>query len=184
MTPDDASRGMTIESLRDELPITDEVMYFQTAMNGPTLDCVLKTVADETAIESRVGLAYAIPGFGTSREQGDREDAARANVASLLHCDVADLAITPNTAQAMHRVLRSIDWQAGDEVCISSLEHLSSFDAAQALVEQRGVVIRTVPAEGGDADFLETPDFGAFGPRETGHRQRGDFARRPTPAPA
>ena len=124
-------------------------------MNGPTLDCVLKTVADESAIESRIALAYAVPGFGTSREQGDREDAARADVASLLHCDVADLAITPNTAQAMHRVLRSIDWQAGDEVCISSLEHLSSFDAVQALAEQRGVVVRTVPAEGGDGDFLE-----------------------------
>ncbi|MCY3800902.1 MAG: aminotransferase class V-fold PLP-dependent enzyme [Chloroflexi bacterium] len=155
MSAAEASPGMPLESLRDELPMTREVMYFNTAMNGPTLDCVLKTVADETAIESRIGLAYAVPGFGTSQEQGDREDAARAEIASLLHCDVADLAITPNTAQAMHRVLRSIDWQAGDELCISSLEHLSSFDAAQALAEQRGVVVRTVPAEGGDGDFLE-----------------------------
>lgn len=155
MSAAETSRGMALESLRDELPMTREVMYFNTAMNGPTLDCVLKTVADEEAIESHIGLAYAVPGFGTSREQGDREDAARADIASLLHCDVADIAITPNTAQAMHRVLRSIDWQPGDEVCISSLEHLSSFDAAQALAEQRGVVIRTVPAEGGDGDFLE-----------------------------
>ncbi len=155
MTANDASRGMTIESLRDELPITQEVMYFQTAMNGPTLDCVLKTVADEMAIESRVGLAFAIPGSGTSQEQLDREDAARAEVASLLKCDVADLAITPNTAQAMHRVLRSIEWRAGDEVCISSLEHLSTFDAAQALAEQRGVIIRTIVADGGDGDFLQ-----------------------------
>ncbi len=155
MTADDASRGMTLESLRDELPITQEVMYFQTAMNGPTLDCVLKTVADEMAIESRGALAFAVPGSGTSQEQLDREDAARAEVASLLKCDVDDLAITPNTAQAMHRVLRSIEWRAGDEVCISSLEHLSTFDAAQALAEQRGVIIRTIPADGGDADFLE-----------------------------
>ena len=155
MSAAEAPDRMTLESLRGELPMTREVMYFNTAMNGPTLDCVLKTVADETAIESRIGLAYAVPGFGTSQEQGDREDAARADIASLLHCDVTDLAITPNTAQAMHRVLRSIDWQAGDELCISSLEHLSSFDAAQALAEQRGVVVRTVPAEGGDGDFLE-----------------------------
>ena len=84
MTADDASRGMTLESLRDELPITEEVMYFQTAMNGPTLDCVLKTVAEEMAIESRIGLAFAIPGSGTSQEQLDREGrgASRSGVAS------------------------------------------------------------------------------------------------------
>ncbi len=146
---------MTLEMLRNELPITSRVLYFQTGMNGPTPDSVLRTVNEELAIESHSALAYSVPGAGTSRAQLEREDTARADLASLLSVDVAHLGMTTNTAQAMHRVFRAIDWEAGDEICVSSLEHLSTFDAGQMLEQRHGVRVQTVEAEHGDGDFLE-----------------------------
>ena len=44
-----APSRMTLESLRDELPITKEVAYFQVGSHGPPTDSVLATVAEEMA---------------------------------------------------------------------------------------------------------------------------------------
>ena len=54
----------------------------------------------------------------------------------------------------MQRVLRSVDWRAGDEIVVSSAEHVSTQDACRALQRHRGVVIRTFPAEAGDDALL------------------------------
>ena len=155
MVTDKSHDPMTLDRLRNELPITEKLLYFDTARNGPTSEPVLKTVADEMAIESRGELAYAVTGEGTSQKQLDREDAARANLASLLNVDVDALGMLPNTTQALHRVLNSIDWNKGDELCVPSVEHLSTFHAAQVLGQRHGVILKTIPSTYGDDDFLE-----------------------------
>ncbi len=155
MVTDKSHDPMTLDRLRNELPITEKLLYFDTARNGPTSEPVLQTVADEMAIESHGELAYAVTGEGTSQKQLAREDAARADLASLLNVDVDALGMLPNTTQALHRVMNSIDWKYGDELCVSSVEHLSTFHAAKVLGQRHGVILKTIPATYGDDDFLE-----------------------------
>ena len=43
---------MTFEKLRDDLPVTRNVDYFQVGSHGPTPDSVLDVVREEMALEA------------------------------------------------------------------------------------------------------------------------------------
>lgn len=139
-----------IRKLREDLPLTRRLAYFQTGSYGPTPDSVLKVVAETMAFQSRHGSA-------SPRVTGvllDQEHRVRQQLADFLGVRPEHLAWTSNTSQAMQRVLRSVDWRAGDEIVVSSAEHVSTQDACRALQRHRGVVIRTFPAEEGDDALL------------------------------
>ena len=142
---------MTLEKLRESLPITREVAYFQTGSRGPTPDPVLQTVADSMAAESRSG--PAIP--ETRKRLAEEERQAREDMAELIGVESSELAITRNTSWAMQQVMRGFEWREGDEFIISSLEHVSTFGICVALREHRGVVTRVIEADQGDAVMLE-----------------------------
>ncbi len=141
---------LSFRKLREDLPLTRRLAYFQTGSYGPTPDSVLKVVAETMAFQSRHGSA-------SPRVTGvllDQEHRVRQQLADFLGVRPEHLAWTSNTSQAMQRVLRSVDWRAGDEIVVSSAEHVSTQDACRALQRHRGVVIRTFPAEAGDDALL------------------------------
>ncbi len=141
---------MSFRQLRGDLPLTRRLAYFQTGSYGPTPDSVLKVVAETMAFQSRHGSASPeVTGILL-----DQEQRVRRQLADFLGVRPEHLAWTSNTSQAMQRVLRSVDWQAGDEILVSSAEHVSTQDACRALERHRGVVVRTFPAEAGDDALL------------------------------
>ena len=97
---------MTFQQLRDDLPITGNVAYFQVGSHGPTPDSVLDVVREEMALEAHY---HSVP--SVKAEQAQREAAARARVASFIGAGADEVALTPNTTQAMRLVSRSIDWK-------------------------------------------------------------------------
>ena len=145
------SGNMTLESLRDDLPITKEVAYLNTGSHGPATDTVLATVAEEAKIQSH---NYGTP--AVSADQGKREAGARETIAKFIHAKSNEIAMAPNTTQAMRHVSRSINWSKGDEFVITSLEHVSTVSMGTALEEDVGVKLTVVEADQGDAEFLET----------------------------
>ena len=144
--------GMTLEELRQELPVTRRVGYFQTGTYGPTPTSVLAAVRDAMEYEATRG-----PTSPDVREElGAREEAARTSLAALLNVGTDELGIGTNTTRSMQRVLRNIDWRPGDELVISSLEHVSTVNASTALQQERGVAVKVVEADDeDDAAFLE-----------------------------
>ncbi|MDE2925898.1 MAG: aminotransferase class V-fold PLP-dependent enzyme [Acidobacteriota bacterium] len=143
---------MSFRQLREDLPLTRRLAYFQTGSYGPTPDSVLKVVAETMAFQSRHGSASPeVTGILL-----DQEQRVRRQLADFLGVRPEHLAWTSNTSQAMQRVLRSVDWQAGDEILVSSAEHVSTQDACRALERHRGVVVRTFPAEAGDDALLSS----------------------------
>ena len=146
MSPD----RMTFQKLRDDLPITGNVAYFQVGSHGPTPDSVLDVVRDEMALEAHF---HSVP--SVKAEQAGREAAARARVSSFIGAGADEVALTPNTTQAMRLVSRSIDWRDGDELLITSLEHVSTVTLGAGLEKASGVRLRVVEADQGDAEFLE-----------------------------
>ena len=146
MTPAPSS----FRQLREDLPLTRRLAYFQTGSYGPTPDSVLKVVAETMAYQSRHGSA-------SPKVTGvllDQEQRVRRQLADFLGVRPEHLAWTSNTSQAMQRVLRSVDWRAGDEILVSSAEHVSTQDACRALERHQGVVVRTFPGEDGDDALL------------------------------
>ena len=146
-----ASKRMTLERLRDELPITKNVAYLQVGSHGPTPASVLDVVREEMELEAHYhGVA------SVTEPQKERETQARERLASFLNVKPNELAMTLNTTQAMRRVSRSMQWEEGDEFIVSSLEHVSTMGHGIALQEQVGVTFKTVEADQGDAVFLES----------------------------
>ena len=145
------SEKMTLQSLRDELPITGKVAYLNTGSHGPPPDSVLASVAEEMALQAH---NYGLP--SVAAPQGAREKAAREGLARFIGAKPEEVAMTPNTTQAMRQVSRSIGWSEGDEFMVTSLEHVSTVSLGSALQADVGVTMTVVEADQGDAEFLET----------------------------
>ena len=145
------SEKMTLQSLRDELPITEKVAYLNTGSHGPPPDSVLASVAEEMALQAH---NYGLP--SVAAPQGAREKAARDGLARFIGAKPEEVAMTPNTTQAMRQVSQSIGWSEGDEFMVTSLEHVSTVSLGSALQQDVGVTMTVVEADQGDAEFLET----------------------------
>ena len=132
--------------LRTDLPLTQKLAYFQTGSYGPTPNSVLQVVQENMRFFNHEGAAT--PKLGTL--MAAREAAVKQQLADFLSVRTSELAWTPNTSHAMQRILHSIHWQPGDEFIISSAEHVSLQGACRVLQQQYGVMVKTIPAQGGD----------------------------------
>ena len=146
-----SSEKMTLQSLRDDLPITEKVAYLNTGSHGPPPNSVLASVADEMALQAH---NYGVP--SVSAPQGAREKAAREGLARFIGAKPEEVAMTPNTTQAMRQVSQSIGWSEGDDFMVTSLEHVSTVSLGSALQQDVGITMTVVEADQGDAEFLET----------------------------
>jgi selenocysteine lyase/cysteine desulfurase len=142
---------MSFEQLRQDLPVTEEMAYFQTGSHGPTPDSVLRVINENMVFQSQFGSASP----ETARLLIEREQQVKGLLAEFLNVRSDELAWTPNTTQAMQRILRNINWRRGDEFVVSSAEHVSTRGACLALEKYFGVVIKTIPADQGDDVLLE-----------------------------
>lgn len=143
---------MNLDDLRSQLPVANEVAYFQTGTYGPTLATVLKVVAECMQYEANHGPARP----STRQLLVDKEEAARRSLAELLNVKPDELGIGTNTTRSLQRVLRNVDWKEGDEFLTTNIEHVSTADASRALEKDRGVKVRVVEADETDGAFLES----------------------------
>jgi len=143
--------SMTFDQLRQDLPITQKIAYFQSGGHGPTPNSVIRVVYDNMIYLSHNG--YPIP--ETRQVLKEREDGVRRQLADFLNVKTEELAWTQNTSQAIQQILHGIRWQPGDEFVISSAEHITTKRAGQALEEYYGAVVKTIPADEGDKTLLE-----------------------------
>ncbi|MEM7030949.1 MAG: aminotransferase class V-fold PLP-dependent enzyme [Chloroflexota bacterium] len=144
--------AMTVEQLREAIPMTREVGYFQTGTYGPASDPVLQAVREAMKAEAHHG--PATPAGRASHVE--KEIAARAGLARLLNVKDEELAIVTNTSRAMQQVIRGIKWQAGDEFLMTNLEHVSTYGVSHELEQEYGVKVKVVPGDEGDDALLES----------------------------
>ncbi len=142
---------MSLAEFRSQLPVTNEVGYFQTGTYGPTLASVLKVVGEYMQYEANHGPARP----STRQIMVDKEEVARDSLAELLSVKPDELGLGMNTTRSLQRVLRDVDWKDGDEFLTTSIEHVSTADAARALEKDRGVKVRVVDEDETDGAFLE-----------------------------
>ncbi len=142
--------NMTFEQLRQDLPITQKMAYFQAGSYGPTPDSVIKVIQDNMTYLSHNGAASP----EAVQVLVERENTVKQQLADFLNVKVEELAWTSNTSQAMQRVLHATRWQPDDEFVVSSAEHVTTMGACRVLEECYGVVIKTIPADQGEDALL------------------------------
>jgi selenocysteine lyase/cysteine desulfurase len=141
----------TVDALkmaREQFPITKDWIYFDIAnMNSPPV-CVTKALARYFA---------AIQKRGGDKSQWLTEvEATRRKAATLLDCDVEEIAFVKNTSEGLNIAANAIAWRAGDNVVIPAREHPNNVFPWLNL-QRRGVEVRMVPETGTwiDADSLK-----------------------------
>ena len=72
----------------------------------------------------------------------EAREATRAGAAAILGCDSAELAITHNTTEGFSLLAAGLDFERGDEVVFSNLNHAGASISFELQAEQRGYRVR------------------------------------------
>ena len=144
---------MTPEELRDDIPALDETVYMNTGAAGPSPTRVVEAV--EECVEYH---EYDSPaGEGMYPCAFDVFDRTRETVAAHLGADAAEIALTQSTTDGMNRVAAALDWEPGDTVVRTDLEHSAGVLPWKRLARQ-GVEVEAVETEAGRLDVDEVAD--------------------------
>ena len=143
--PDERSR---VEQLREQLPALQSSIYLNTGTSGPIpvpADTAMRELLD---YELRFGRAT----LDASEELIARIAECRAVVAAVLHAVPDSVALTRSTTDGLNAAAWSLEWQPGDEIVTTNLEHPGLL-APLAALEDRGVRLRVADVgDGGDDD--------------------------------
>ena len=139
-----------VEWIREQMPVTRRSVYLNTGTAGPLprpAVAAMQAAMERELFQGRSGTAA----MQALEEHGA---AARTGVAAILGASPTEIALTHFTTEGINVGVWSLDWQPGDEVITSNLEHPAVWVPLQVVSERRGVVVRTVDLGLGDGDVL------------------------------
>jgi selenocysteine lyase/cysteine desulfurase len=137
----------TPADVRASVPAFDDVRYLNTGASGPSPRPVVE--AAQRAIETHEWNAAGDPGpypyaFGVY-------EGARADVADFAGADAEEIALTQSTTDGINRFASTFEWEPGDVVVRTDIEHPAGILPWQRL-ERRGCEVRVVPTTDGRID--------------------------------
>ncbi len=149
-----ANRGdldiSTLAQLRADIPLhaSDHkgrpYIYLNTCTFGPVLRSIQRRMAAALRAENEEIIAIRAKEPGV-RFYG-RVEKARHTVAEMLGVPADDVAWLYNTTTASRLAIMSFDWQPGDKLAVTDVEHLSTHSVAQGLAQGRGVEVTVIPS--------------------------------------
>ena len=135
--------------LRTQIPTCGGVAYFNTGATGPTPEPILETVDQWTRRHKTDVLIDDDPyvvGF-------DAYEACREQVASFLGAEPVEIALTESTGDGLSAVLAAIDWEPGDTVVTTDLEHPAADLPLGRLRDRHGIEIERLSTTAGRLDL-------------------------------
>ena len=135
--------------LRDQVPALEQCTYLNWGASGPSPRRVVEAVErlqrhqayDAPAEEGMYGAAT------------DCYDEVRPVVADLLGCAPGTVALTQSTTDGINRIASALDWERGDVVVRTDVEHSAGILPWQRRRDRHGVEVRTAPCPDGRLDF-------------------------------
>jgi L-cysteine/cystine lyase len=129
--------GLDVAAVRAELPVTGKVAYLNTGTAGPLPRATVAAMQDEAAAELDEG-RIDIAGFYAFF---DRLTSLRAGLAKFVGVDADEVGLTHHTTEGMNIGVWGIDWQPGDEVVTTTLEHPGGLLPIYQLHKRQGVKV-------------------------------------------
>ena len=133
--------------LRAAVPALTDGIYMNAGASGPAPEPVIETT--EGFVRHHEAAAPMAEGCYPSAF--DTFEETRETVADFLGAAAAEIALTQSTADGISRVAASIDWEPGDVVVRTDLEHSAAVLPWWNL-EREGVEVRVLETEGGRID--------------------------------
>ena len=136
------------DDLRADIPVCDRGSYLNTGASGP---------APRRVVEATTGFVehheYAAPvEEGAYAAAYDAFEAARERLGPFLGTDPGNVALTASTSDGISRVAAAVDWEPGDVVLRTDLEHSAGVLPWWNL-EREGVEVRVFETDRGRIDL-------------------------------
>lgn len=133
----------TIDTIRRDIAALHNVTYLNWGGSGPSPMHVVDTEC--TAIRTLNDLDG--PMAVTALQAADTiMTRTRADLARFLGCKREEIALMESTSDGINRIAWGIEWQRGDEVLISDLEHVSGVAPWVYLQDRFGIRVIEVPS--------------------------------------
>jgi selenocysteine lyase/cysteine desulfurase len=136
---------MTPEELRAAIPVTEDAVYLNTGASGPSPRRVVEATEDCLERQEHESHAASDP----YEFSFDVFDGAREVVAGHVGADPDEIALTNSTTDGINRVAGAIDWEPGDVVVRTDLEHSSGVLPWRHLETRRGIETQVVECDDG-----------------------------------
>ena len=133
--------------LRADVPALERTTYFNTGASGPSPTRVVEAV--ESCLEYHEYEAPASEGMYSAAF--DTFDRTREAVADHLGATAEEIALTQSTTDGINRIAAALDWEPGDTVVRTDLEHSSGILPWKRL-SRHGVDVEVVESEDGRLD--------------------------------
>lgn len=139
---------LDLDGIRAQLPVLERVAYLNTGTAGPLPTVTARAVAEageQELAEGRIGIA-------AFHEFFDRLSALRAALAGLVGAGEQEIALTHNTTEGMNVGTWGLEWEPGDEVVTTTLEHGGALLPLYQLHRRRGVKVTFADVRGGGSE--------------------------------
>ena len=149
----------SVDEIRSHFPALERIHNGQPVayFDGPGGTQVPRSVVDamrEYLFRHNANTHWEYP---SSAETDRAIDAAREAVADFVHADASEISFGNNMTTITFHVARALarSWKPGDEVIVTNLDHQANVGPWRALVQERGIVVTTVPfhSETGELDW-------------------------------
>jgi L-cysteine/cystine lyase len=127
-----------VQSIRDQLPAVQDVAFLNAGTCGPLPTAAAEAMAQAAQRELEEGRANVV-GLMEFMETQKR---TRAAVASFFGVETDSIALTHHTTEGMNIITWGIEWQPGDEIVTTTLEHPGGLYPLYMVRARRGVVLR------------------------------------------
>ena len=136
---------MDPETLRADIPALADCTYLNTGASGPSPRRVVDAITDFQHRHK-----FEAPcGDGMYPMAQDERQRAREAVAGFVGAHPEEIALTRNTAEGINHVATSIDWEPGDVVIRTDLEHPAGELPWERMADLHGIEVRELETEAG-----------------------------------
>lgn len=139
-----------VKQIREQMPATLQYAYLNTGTFGPlpktTID-VMQQYQDDELNDGRIITS-------NYQRSGEVKARARAAIARVFGCDPNNIALTRHTTDGMNVGIMGLNWQPGDELIITDLEHPGGQLPAYNVARRYGVTIRLARLGDGSGDVV------------------------------
>ncbi|WP_135667334.1 aminotransferase class V-fold PLP-dependent enzyme [Halorhabdus rudnickae] len=137
--------------LRAAMPVTDEVAYLNTGASSPAPRPVVEAVTDWLEHHN-----FEAPvSEGMYPHSWDTYEAVRETVSGFLSVPPETIALTGSTVDGINLIAASIDWEPGDVIVRTDLEHSAGVLPFERMADLHGVEVRTLETTDGRVDLDE-----------------------------
>ncbi|MDE2753829.1 MAG: aminotransferase class V-fold PLP-dependent enzyme [Gemmatimonadota bacterium] len=141
---DFAPQDAWVARARAEIPAATGSVYLQTGGIGPAPRAVIDEVKDRLEFQNQ---GPADPRYATDMARVEPD--LRVQLARVFGAETDEVALTHSTSEGISIVAWSLNWQPGDEVVISNIEHPANVIPWYVLRDRFGIAIRQIDLSAG-----------------------------------